>query len=102
MASRLSLQSELETILGSEFVYYQPPESIRLTYPCIIYRKINWHTRHADDKLYKMMPQYELIAIDKDPEADWDVKLLTNFKYIRFVRSYTADNLNHWVFELYY
>ena len=32
MASRLELQSKFEELLGSRNVYYQPPESIKMSY----------------------------------------------------------------------
>ena len=39
MDRRLELQSELEKILGSRNVYYQPLPSLKLQYPCIVYER---------------------------------------------------------------
>ena len=39
MDRRLQLHEELCSVLGSRNVYFQPPETIKLTYPCIIYSK---------------------------------------------------------------
>lgn len=102
MASRLELQTELEELLGSEEVYFQPPESIKLSYPCIIYEKDNWGIRHADDFPYKAIPNYQITIIDRDPDANWDKQMLEKFRYISISRFFNNDNLYHWVFRLYY
>ena len=102
MARRLELQTELEQLLGSEYVYFQPPESIKLHYPCIIYNKENWSIRYANNFPYKMHPNYEITIIDRDPDADWDKKMLRTFTYVSVERFFAVDNLYHWVFRLYY
>ena len=102
MASRLDLQTELEELLGSTNVYFQPPESVRLKYPCVVFNKNNWYIRNANDFPYLYQPNYQITFIDYDPDADWDVKMMRHFRYVSYDRSFTADNLNHWVFRLYY
>ena len=52
MGSRLELQAKLEEALGSKNVYYQPPESLKLTYPAIIYSMSGMSRKHADDQEY--------------------------------------------------
>ena len=49
MAGRLELQSKLEELLGTRNVYYQPPESIKIGYPAIVYFKNNIVNRYAND-----------------------------------------------------
>ena len=39
MASRLNLHNSLIEALGTKSVYFQPPESVKLVYPCIIYEE---------------------------------------------------------------
>ena len=39
MDKRQTLQSELEAILGSRNVYYQPPANLKMQYPAIRYKK---------------------------------------------------------------
>ena len=36
---RLELQDLLETVLGSQYVYFQPPATLRMRYPCIVYAR---------------------------------------------------------------
>lgn len=101
MASRLNLQSDLETILGSRSVYFQSPESLKIKYPCIIYDEARGRTFRADDKLYLYRKCYNLIFIDKNPDS-------TIPDAIRVLplcdtgNPYVADNLYHWPFTIYY
>lgn len=82
-------------------VYFQPPETIKLKYPCIIYNRSAIDTKHADDKLYNHRRRYTVTVIDPDPDSEILEKIL-NLPLCRFDRHYTADNLNHDVFNVYY
>lgn len=101
MASRLELHEELCTLLGSRYVYYQPPESVKMKYPCIRYRKYAIDNVHADNLHYLQFHAYELIVIDKDPDSKI-AEAVSKLPRCRFNRLYYADNLNHFVFILYY
>lgn len=101
MNKRLELHNKLKEILGSSFVYFQPPESIRLSYPCIIYSINRIDTKHADNKPYLNTKSYTVTIIDKDPDSIIPDKFL-NLPLCKFDRFFTSDNLNHWVFNLYY
>ena len=101
MASRLDLQTELERILGSRNVYFQPPSSVRMQYPAIVYSRKDVDGRFANDKVYRKLPCYEMILIDKNPDSVFVEKLL-DLQYCSFDRHYESDNLNHDVFTIYY
>lgn len=98
--ARLALHEELKTVLGSNNVYYQPPESVLLEYPCIIYKCESGYLSHADDYLYRFEPRYQVTLIDQNPDTDTFDKLL-HLKYCNFDRHYTSNNLNHFVFRIY-
>lgn len=100
-ARRLELQSKLEELLGSRNVYYQPPETVKMGYPAIVYSKKNIESKYANNAKYSKMDCYEIIVIDRTPDNLVIDKLL-DIPYLRFDRHYTADNLNHDVFTLYY
>lgn len=102
MDRRLNLQTELEELLGSRNVYFQPPESKKLEYPCIIYNRTGFDTRYGDDKVYNAKVAYDVMVIDKDPDSDLVEKILFHFPLIHHSRHYTVDNLNHDTFYLYY
>lgn len=102
MEKRIKLQRELEAILGSKKVYFQPPESLRLEYPCIIYRRSNCETKFSNNMPYNFTKQYDLTYITKNPDDPMVDKIAMSFQMIQHDRFYTADNLNHDVFTLYY
>lgn len=95
--SRLDLQARLEEILGSEAVYYQPPEGYKLAYPCIVYERSSIDTRYADDIPYVARPVYQVTVIHRDPDSDIPEKLAA-LSGVRFDRHFTSDNLHHTVF----
>lgn len=99
MASRLQLQTELEELLGSKNVYFQPPA--RMNYPAIKYSLGGFSNNHANNGLYKSMTSYTVTLIDRNPESVFVNKLLS-LPYCSFSTAYTSDNLNHFVFTLYY
>lgn len=102
MASRLNLHEELCELLGSRNVYFQPPESLKMHYPCIRYSLSGMDQRRANDGLYKTMNRYEVTVIDSDPDSDIYKRLLNHFPMCNFDRPYIADNLNHFTLTIYY
>ena len=102
MASRLELHEEFCNILGSRNVYFQPPASIKLNYPCIVYSISNVNKQNANDKMYKSMNEYKVVVIDSDPDSEIPSKIIAHFPMCRFDRAYTSDNLNHSALSLYY
>lgn len=101
MSSRLDLHAALKTIPGVAEVYFQPPESVKLKFPCIVYHMNYIQSDKADDLKYLLRKQYVVTVIDKNPDSPI-VQELLQFMYCSFDRGYTADNLNHFVFTLYY
>lgn len=101
MDRRLSLQEMLVNILGSNNVYFQPPETIKLQYPCIIYERSDIDEKYADNRAYMSMVRYSLTLITRSPESDL-VKAILELPYCSYDRYYAADTLNHDVFTLYY
>ena len=101
-ARRLKLHEELCSILGSSYVYYQPPASVRLTYPCIVYSKSNVDSQHANDSIYKAIDRYEVTCIGLDPDSDLADRVAHHFPMCSFDRRYVRDNLYHDALSLYY
>lgn len=91
----------LEEMFGSENIYYQPPESIKLEYPAIVYSKSRIDKRPANDSAYTLDTRYELIVIDKRPDNPIIEELLS-LPYCSYDRHYESDNLNHDVLTIYY
>ncbi|MBQ3887189.1 MAG: hypothetical protein VZR73_08795 [Acutalibacteraceae bacterium] len=99
--TREELHELLVSVLGSRNVYFQPPESIRMQYPAIVYARNNMQNRFADGAVYTQQTAYELTVIDKNPDSIL-IKKVSLLPFCQFDRHYTADNLNHDVFTIYF
>lgn len=101
MKSRLDLQTLFENLLGSRNVYYQPPASVSMKYPAIKYSRDDIENRFANNGVYAQKVAYSVTVIDKNPDSEI-VKKVSKLPMCSFDRHYTADNLNHDVFTLYF
>ena len=99
--SRSELQTLLETLLGTDQVYFQPPATIQMADPCIVYHRDYAKTDFADDIPYGYTKRYQVMVIGRDPDSDIPDKI-AGLRYCVFDRFYTADNLNHDVFKLFF
>ena len=101
MGTRLELQALLEGILGSRNVYFQPPETLKMSYPAIRYSRVPIRNDFANNSVYKQSQQYEITLIDYDPESAF-IGPLSKLPTCKHNRHYKSDNLNHDVFTIYY
>ena len=76
MESRLDLHMKLCELLGSNNVYFQPPESVKMTYPAIVYKRSDIQNIHADNNPYLQFHGYEITVIDRNPYSDIPKKIL--------------------------
>lgn len=102
MGNRLELHKELVKIFESNNVYYQPPESIKIVYPCIIYKQTGMNIKKANNKCYIMHDKYDITIITRTPDPKIKYEILNHFRMINFDRMYTMNNLNHYTYTLYY
>ena len=102
MVSRLKLHEELCTILGSRNVYFQPPESVKLQYPGIVYSITGASIKRANNSSYGITNKYMITVIDYDPDSQLYNNIISHFSSCSLDRTYVADNLNHFVLTLYY
>ena len=101
MDKRLSLQKELEKLAGAN-VYFQPPASVHLAYPCVIYNLAVGDLKRADDSIYSYTNRFELMFIYRKPNMEIVEKVMRAFPMCSISRIYVADNLYHYAFNLYY
>lgn len=99
MASRLQLQSLLETL--TEHVYFQPPVNIQMQYPCIIYIRDSSNTEYAGNLPYAHTKRYQVTVIDRNPDSELPDKV-EDLPLCSFNRYFAANNLNHFVFNLFF
>jgi hypothetical protein len=72
-----------------------------MVYPCILYKRDNRKTRHADNQPYNVRKRYLVTVIDRSPDSTIP-DLVAALPSCVFDRFYTADNLNHDVFKLFF
>jgi hypothetical protein len=101
MDLRLDLHTILVDILGSSNVYFQPPPTVIMVYPSIVYRRDYAETIFAENKPYQHRKRYQVTVIDRDPDSIIPGKIAALPMCI-FDRFYTADNLNHDVYKLFF
>ncbi len=100
--SRQQLSEILNGIMGtSKRVYFQPPASIKMIYPCIIYKLDDIDAEFANNLPYALTKKYVVQIIAKDPDTELPMKV-TQLPMCTMNRAYTADNLYHYVFDLYF
>lgn len=95
------LQTILETVLNSEFVYFQPPASVQLTYPCIVYERDYIKTRFASNLPYSHAKRYKVTVMDRSPDSSIS-DAIALLAMCAFDRHFVINNLHHDVFTLYF
>lgn len=106
MGTRLELDAELRKILFAwnpdAGIYYQPPASVHMVYPCIRYEYENPHTMHADNIPYLEHQRYTITVIDRNPDSTLPDLIRKHFPYCTKERVRKADNLYHFPLTLFY
>lgn len=100
---RLELQTLLEGVLGSDHVYFQPPSNLTMQYPCIVYFHDMAKTEFAGNHPYSRAKRYQLTVIDRNPDSGMNISDdVAQLPLSVLDRVFTADNLHHYVFNLYF
>ena len=99
MAPRLQLQTLLESI--TEHVYFQPPNNINLSFPCIVYARDGSESERANNRLYMLTKRYQVTVIDRNPDSVLPDEV-EELPLCDFDRFFAKDNLNHNVFTLFF
>lgn len=101
MDRRPLLQELLTSILDSPNVYFQPPPTIHMRYPCIVYERNTGDTQFADNNPYTFRVRYKITYIDRSPDNDV-VEKLAMLPMCTYDRFYIAEGLNHDVLNIYF
>lgn len=96
---RLQLQSLLKTIASN--VYFQPPSNVQMAYPCIVYQLDDILVQFADNQAYRRSERYQLTVIDPNPDSNLREQV-AQLPQCSFDRFFVADDLNHYVFTLFF
>jgi len=98
---RIKLRDKFREILGNNNTYFNPPESTKLEYPCIVYNLKNMRTRKANNNIYILDNIYTVILIGIKPYDDIKEKILEKIPYCSFDRTYIKDGLYHYAYTIY-
>jgi hypothetical protein len=78
-------------------LYYQPPESMKLAYPCFVYHFDGFQNRVADNVKYTTGVSFDVTYITRSPTSRVPI-VVNKIPLMSFDRYYTADNLHHYVY----
>ena len=81
-------------------VYYQPPENIKLSYPCFIYSFDDSVSLHANGSPYLYRDEYTVTYITKSVSPPL-VNSMRRLSKVKYDRHFTSDNLHHYVFTFF-
>jgi len=103
MGTRLELHTILLSLMPENHknVYFQPPPDLQMSYPAIVYKRDFANTIFASNIPYRSEKRYMATIIDKDPDSEIPDKVAKLPKCL-FVRHFTADKLNHDIYNLYF
>ena len=99
---RSQLQEILDSLLPEgRRAYFQPPDNLKMDYPCIVYKVSDRKIDHADNSPYAHRRRYQITVIDPDPDSDIPDKVEA-LPTASFDRNYAAENLNHDVYNIFF
>lgn len=101
MDKRLELDALLREVLGSGNVYFQPPATIQMAYPAIVYQRDGMEVTFADNSKYSRTVTYQVTVIDENPDSPV-VDRVADLVKSRHVAFFVTDGLNHDVFRLFF
>ena len=89
---------DFQTIAGEEpHVYYQPPENVKLVYPCFVYVFDNTETIYAGGRPYLHFDRYSVTYITKKSTSRI-VNAMRTLPHMDYDTHFTSENLHHYVF----
>lgn len=101
MDRRLDLQMQLEALCSPYMVYYQPPESFRLDFPCAVYRRSDVDMEYANNHGYILTERYELTWLHLDPDDGMVERLLNSLSCVSYARQFALNGVYHDVMYAY-
>lgn len=97
------LYDVLKDIIGDDGnVYFQPPENLKIKYPCIVFERNDAYIVRADNNPYIVTKRYTVTLITKTADNDIYLDKLLQLPMCSFDRQFITDNLVHEVFNIYY
>lgn len=82
-------------------VYFQPPDNLAIKYPAIVYSYDDVDDKYANNAKYGIIPGYQVIVVDVNPDSEI-ANQINSLPRSSFVREFKKDNLNHYIYRVYY
>lgn len=89
---------KLHTILSGyikDTPQYQPPGTLYLQYPSLVYHVIDIETDYANNEIYSATIVYEVTYISRDVTDNTPFQMIAEIPYTTFSNAYVVDKLNH-------
>lgn len=100
-ANRLELREKLQQFMEDcgeiPRLYFQPPETVKLEYPCMIYHLKALTSRKANNRPYHKTIGFDITYITRSPASNVPDRILDE-PLFAFDRYYTAENLHHYAY----
>lgn len=96
----LAFQTAL-ALEAKKHVFFQPPETIKMVYPCIVYGLSSGSTKFADNNPYNHRKRYTVTVITKDPDSVIPDKIAMLATCVLSTH-FTVNNLHHFAYNLFY
>lgn len=101
MRTRIEFHKMLEQLTGITSIYFQPPSSLKMKYPAIVYSMKKPKIEFAGNKKYLNTTAYTVTVIDKSSESEIK-KLIEDIMYCSYDTDYISDNLHHYVYTIFF
>lgn len=101
-AHRMKFSAKLKEFVHPDNVHFQPPATVKLKYPCIIYNRMPAHKNFANNQKFLNKPLWRVQVIDKNPDSTIGDDIDNSFMYSKIISLDTIDNLLHTTIEIYY
>ena len=99
MTEREMIQAILEQTIGSTNVYYQPPATVKIKYPAVVYKLDRIKKTTANNKWYHLKSTYQATLIYKEPDSPLPYEFAKLDK-CEHVSHYMSDNLYHDIYSI--
>jgi len=96
---RSDLSAVLHKILPN--VYYQPPATLMMKFPCIVYSLSGEERVRADNGTYLLLKRYSVTVVDQNPDSTYP-DMVGDLPWASAEKPYSADGFYHFPYTLYY
>ena len=97
------LREVLEEVTGlTNRIYYQPPENLKINYPCVVFENSNALTEYADNKPYVATKRYAVTLMSTTADNDQYKDPILMLPMCTFDREFKSDGIVHSVFNIYF